>query len=614
MALSPDGKRVAYLIYKDGSEALAVHDFDEGRLAGVSTERITPRSVSFAGSDHVILVASKTTSVIGYRGRLEYSAAFSFNLENKKIRQLLISAEELYPAQEGLGNIVGASPDGKHLLMPGFSGKGYEPPYSLFKVNLGNGRARIVSRGAHDVIDWFVDAEGEPFVREEFNNERDRYRIRVKDGGGWQTILEEEETPRRPYSLWGAKSDESALVLRTTFADSNFSALYELGFDGKISPAIFSREDAGVERILTNMQRQVLGVQYTGVYPTYEFFDAGLTEAVRAAQNRFGAAAASLVSWSDDFNTLLLYVQGGVYAGAYFIFDRESFTATMIANARPDIAPQDIGQVLTIEYKARDGLVIPALLTMPADGTDKGAPLIVMPHGGPEAYDAVGFDWMAQYFASRGYMVFQPNFRGSSGFGKEFRDAGRGEWGGKMQDDITDGVNALIRSGRVDPARVCIIGASYGGYAALAGGAFTPDLYQCVGAIAPVADLPLMLSQERRDHGKSHWVYDYWTELIGDPRASKEKIAAISPVNAADAFTAPVLLIHGRNDLVVPIRQSERMRAALERAGKPVTLIRLKGEDHWLSSADTRLEALKALAAFVEEHIGESASSAAAAE
>ena len=173
-----------------------------------------------------------------------------------------------------------------------------------------------------------------------------------------------------------------------------------------------------------------------------------------------------------------------------------------------------------------------------------------------------------------------------------------------MQDDITDGVRALINTGRADPNRVCIVGGSYGGYAALAGGAFTPDLYQCVAAIAPVSDLPMMLAHERRDHGSNHWVYDYWKELIGDPRSEKEHLRAISPAYAADAFQAPVLLIHGRDDLVVPIGQSARMKSALERADKQVEFIRLKGEDHWLSTAEMRLETLKALDRFVGAHIG----------
>lgn len=301
---------------------------------------------------------------------------------------------------------------------------------------------------------------------------------------------------------------------------------------------------------------------------------------------------------------MLFLVSGSSAAGDYYLLDRKRNVADRIAQSRPDIAPEDIGQVLTIEYKARDGLTIPAILTMPTNRQAANLPLIVMPHGGPESYDFVGFDWLAQFFASRGYLVLQPNFRGSTGFGVSFRDAGRGEWGGKMQDDITDGVNALIKSGRADPQRICIVGASYGGYAALAGGAFTPELYKCVAAIAPVADLPRMLIDERDEYGADHWLLDYWKDLIGDPKAERSKLERISPVNYAGKFTAPVLLIHGKDDLTVPISQSERMERALKSAGKEVEFIRLKGEDHHLSKSETRLATLQALDAFVGKHIG----------
>ena len=229
-----------------------------------------------------------------------------------------------------------------------------------------------------------------------------------------------------------------------------------------------------------------------------------------------------------------------------------------------------------------------------------------MPHGGPEAHDSVRFDWMAQYFASRGYVVLQPNFRGSDGFGAKYKLAGRGEWGRRiMQHDVTDAINSMIKTGWADKDRVCIVGASYGGYAALAGGAFTPDLYRCVAAIAPVADLPTMIYDERRESGSDSWVVTYWKRLIGDPRSERDKLKSISPSEHAAEFTAPVLLIHGNDDIVVPMHQSVIMERALKKAGKPVEFVRLKGGDHWLSTSETRLETLERLATFVDRHIGQ---------
>ncbi|MEQ9315886.1 MAG: S9 family peptidase, partial [Henriciella sp.] len=274
--------------------------------------------------------------------------------------------------------------------------------------------------------------------------------------------------------------------------------------------------------------------------------------------------------------------------------------------SRPNIPQDKIGYVEIIEYEARDGMVIPALLTWPAGvqpGEGKDLPLVVLPHGGPEAHDELSFDWMAQIPASRGMLVIQPQFRGSDGFGREFRDAGRGRWGKEMQDDVTDAAKFLIDQGYADPERVCIFGWSYGGYAALAGATFTPEMYKCVIAGAGVSDLPAMLFWEGRETGFDSPVVAYWNNVIGDRREDREKLKDISPVNFADRVQAPLLLIHGDDDDVVPIEQSEVMLKALQRAGKDVEMIELKDEDHWMSTGEGRMKTAAAVEAFLVEHL-----------
>nr|WP_285817814.1 alpha/beta fold hydrolase [Echinimonas agarilytica] len=248
-------------------------------------------------------------------------------------------------------------------------------------------------------------------------------------------------------------------------------------------------------------------------------------------------------------------------------------------------------------------MAINALLTLPPQIPAKDLPAVVMPHGGPESYDQISFDFMAQYFASQGYAVIQPNFRGSTGFGTAYKLAGRGEWGRKMQDDVTDSLKHFATQGVVDADRVCIVGASYGGYSALAGGAFTPELYKCVVAIAPVADLPLMMKDTQRYTSKYSWVRTYWDRVIQDGNADDDMLEAISPINHVNKFKAPVLLIHGNDDTVVPMKQSLAMEDALEDADKTVTFIELHKEDHYLSNPRTRLEALEATGSFVNKYL-----------
>lgn len=233
----------------------------------------------------------------------------------------------------------------------------------------------------------------------------------------------------------------------------------------------------------------------------------------------------------------------------------------------------------------------------------KNLPTIVMPHGGPASYDNVGFDFMAQAFASRGYLVIQPQFRGSTGFGKKHYEAGWGQWGKGMQDDLTDAVAAYAKAGYVDTERVCIVGASYGGYAALAGAAFTPDLYQCAVSIAGVSHLPKMLAADRSRYGKKSWVLNYWNRSILDGDYDKPLLKTLSPYYAADKVKIPVLLLHGEDDTVVEYEQSKLMYKAINKAKGDAQLIKLKNDDHKLQDSVTRIQAVTEMVNFVEKHI-----------
>jgi dipeptidyl aminopeptidase/acylaminoacyl peptidase len=335
------------------------------------------------------------------------------------------------------------------------------------------------------------------------------------------------------------------------------------------------------------------------------WFDSELGDMEAALQQAFGDRLALLTSWDRARSKFIVFVEG-VDAGAeYYLFNSTTNQADSLGVAYPELAPFGaLARREPMSYPARDGVSIPAYLTTPPNASGP-LPLIVMPHGGPEVRDVGGYDWMAHLFASRGYLVLQPNFRGSIGYGLEFRNAGRGEWGGLMQDDVTDGVQHLIDAGLADPERVCIVGWSYGGYSALSGAVKTPDLYACVVAIAPVADLPDQIRYAKDRYGTRNWVVSYWTNVIGDVREDNAQLVAASPARQAESVRAPVLLVHGAEDTVVPIDQSEEMRSALRRADRDVELLRLSGDDHELYRPATRLEAMQAVVAFLEEHLGE---------
>lgn len=609
--LSPDGQRVAYILREGDMDVLVVHDFTTNTGKGLGrVDEIRARHVQFVGNDHVVLIASKDTSTYGYIGRYEFSAALAFNLKTGKTTQLLRNTEGIHPAQSGLGRIVGIDPGGQHVLMPAYMKAASEASLDLLRVPLESGRGLKIAgaRGSTSTIDWVVDNSGQAIARSDFSERNGVHQIRTRLGGGDWRVVYEEKSLLPAIGLVGIAPDGKSLIV-VDARESEFMSLYSMSMTtGEISPPLMQREDAEVAGVVTGPNRVVHGVRYSGMFPTYGMFDPEIEKAINTVQASLSGSAVFLDSWSDDWSKLLFFVEGGQQAERYIVYDRNTNVLTRISAARPAIKETDVGEVVVIEYKARDGLKIPGLLTWPAgvpEAERKNLPLVVMPHGGPEAYDAVGFDWMAQFLANEGYAVLQPNFRGSSGFGEAFSQAGYREWGRKMQDDITDGAAALSRMGWVDPARTCIVGWSYGGYAALAGGALTPDTYKCVASIAGVSDLRDMLNEERRRHGPRSRSFTYWQLLIGDIDKDREAIEAISPSRMAERFKAPVLLIHGDADTTVPIKQSNMMDDALRKAKKNVRYVRIEGDDHGLVENESRRLVLTELARFLNEHIGQ---------
>ncbi len=610
--LSPNGNSVAFLQRKDGADVLVIHDFATGTSKALAkVTDIRARTVHFVGNDYVVLIASKDTKTFGFRGRYEFSAAFAFNLKTGKYIQLLRNTDGIFPAQSGLGNIVGVDATGQVALMPAYMGSAYaDPSMDLLRVPLDSGRGLRPggAKGTQNTIDWIVNQKGVAVAREEFSEKNQVHEISVReaDNVSWREIYSK-KTPLPEISMVGASADGKSLVIVDS-SESEFLSLYMMSMaDGTISPPLMQRNDAEVVGVISDLNRVVHGVQYSGMFPSYDMFDDAIEADIKGVQNAMSDASVYVDSWADDWSKILFFVEGGKRAERYILLDRTTKKLSAVANARPLITQADVGEVVTVEYKARDGLKIPSLITWPTNvpvDERKDLPLIVMPHGGPEAYDAVGFDWLAQYLANEGYMVLQPNFRGSAGFGDSFAAAGHGEWGRKMQDDITDGANALAKMGWADPARVCIVGWSYGGYAALAGGALTPDTYKCVVSIAGVSNLREMMADDRRRYGRDSRTVTYWEQLIGDPDKNNAAIDAVSPARLADKFKAPVLLIHGEADLIVPIRQSDMMNDALRNAKKDVRYIRIPGDDHSLVDNESRNKALTAIGEFLKTHIG----------
>ncbi len=606
--LSPDGSRVAFISHNDGVDSLAIFDFATGETNALSqVTDLKVRDISFVSDRYLLLLVSRTMRRFGVVDQWEQSAAFSFDLQEGDVVKLLQRTDGLYPYQSGLGRVVGVHPDGDRVFMPAFMGENNNQAYlGLLAVRLDNGRGFEIPgvRGRHDTIDWIISPKGEPLAREDLNGRPPEHEIWSYARGSAKEIYSDESSIAG-ISLIGSLSEDELLTIDSS--DTGYSALYSMSATtGETQGPILNRNDADIGGVITDINRRALGVRYTGMRPTYDMFDPDLTAAIKTVQDALPQSSIWLDSWSSDHSKLLFFVEGGETPERYVVLDRTSGAVQTIINARPQFTSADIGESVEMHYFARDDLKIPGVLTWPAGSTEAdrtALPMVVLPHGGPATYDGLGWDWLAQFIANEGYAVFQPNFRGSTGFGRDHHRAGRREWGRKMQDDITDGVDALISTGWIDPERICIVGWSYGGYAALMGAVRTPDKYKCAASIAGVSDLREMLRHERATGSSTRRVLAYWEHLIGDIDADAAAINAISPVNLTDSITAPVLLVHGDDDTVVQARQSDLMHRALEAAGKPVEYLRIEGDDHNLTFPASRNAVLTRLRAFLAEHL-----------
>ena len=605
--LSPSGKLAAARVVKGGRDMLAILDVDKREfVTAADATRVNPRGIEFVEEDKVVLVAGQTVHGYNVRGgSYYYGHAYSMDLASNDVRPLMTRAKRLYPHQSGLGNIVGRDPESQTIYMPAYVGS-VNPSLGIYAVSLDRRRENLVTRGKVHTIDWFLDTDGKPLVREDFDDKKNIHRIWLVDkNGANKKLLYEEETELRVYGTVGINRERDSLVLSTSSQYTGARSYFLLDLDnGAITGPVLDRDGLDVGRVITDINRVVYGVEYAGFRPTYAFFDKELDERVSVIQQRLPGLWSRLASWNNDFTRLLFEIEGVWTSGAYLMFEEGVATPVTLGQLRPTIGKEHVAPVEATEYEAGDGRMIPALVTSRQDVRDAGnAPLIVMPHGGPRAHDEMGFDWIAQYFASRGYVVLQPQFRGSTGFGHDHLVAGYGEYGGKMISDINDGVHHLIDQGVADPARVCAVGASYGGYAALSLGAFHPEMYRCIVSIAGISDIPKKLTRTKIRSGREDSSIDFFERLYGIEESEKDSLKAISPAYFADAFQAPVLLIHGEKDTRVDIGQSTRMNRALRKADKDVTLIKLKGEDHWLTKEETRVEALRATAEFIEQHL-----------
>lgn len=605
-AVSPDGRYVAAIQAVDGRPIVTVYEGAKPPVVVSSPDAVVV-GLRWVKPDRVaVFLTTDQRLPFDYGNTLLTWGRTIVMSPNGEAQKVLLKDKDYAEFNVGIVSIADIAlddPDSIYMPYFNYSASSGERRRDILKVNVRSGGGQILMRGNFNTRSWVMDGSGHVVARVDFDENSMEEAIFTRDGEEWKPLATYPARGKGGAGVVGLTTDGTALVRYGSSGGSYGLARMDLK-TGRES-ALFNDPRYDVEEVVTDdWTDRVIGVRYVAEMAETHYFEPEWQRLQNGLKKAFPGLSVFAVSVSRDRKTAIVRTEGPRAPPKFYYLTRDTGEASLLAETYPNIAESDLGTMKTYDYKARDGLNIPAYITLPPGSDGKGLPLVVMPHGGPESRDQLGFDWWAQFLASRGYAVLQPNFRGSGGYGHAFEYAGHREWGGKMQDDVTDGVRKAIADGIADPKRVCIVGASYGGYAALAGAAFTPDLYACAVSVSGISDLEDMHHYFVKLYGSPSKALAVWEQRIGDPDKDEAMIEARSPVNKAAAVKCPVLLIHPLADTTVPVKQSRMMADALEDAGKDVTLVEIEGDDHYLQLAATRIAMLTKLESFLAAHIG----------
>jgi dipeptidyl aminopeptidase/acylaminoacyl peptidase len=599
MAMSPDGTRLAYVRTQGDQRSVLIRQLGEPKPLGAFRVGDTKlRAIQWLDGDNLLLTRSSTGGLppgyVGPRRRYEWFQLATYSVSRQKLADLDFQVHgNRVPSNAVSGPAVVRQVGGATTLFAHGQYAASSIMPALFKYSVADPQTWLIDKADEPLTRWTIDESGRVAAEFVYHDGRKKWELLIRKDDRMAVAASGQADIELP-SVQGLSANGDAIIVE--FIENGDAVWKPLMLkDGSWGPAL-AKGAAFANAIVDRKSGRIIG----GI-PNIEdgsnvFFDAEIQAHWDAALRAFPAEQVDLVSYSDDFSSLLLRVFGPRDGYAYALFDWYTHKAAVLSPVYEGLAA--VSEVKRITYAAADGLQIPALLTLPRGAAAKSLPLVVLPHGGPAVADSLHFDWWSQALAAQGYAVLQPNYRGSS-LNFKFQSAGFGEFGRKMQTDLVDGVRYLAAQGVIDPKRVCIVGGSYGGYAALAGVALDSGVYRCAVSVAGMSDM----KRWRESMGyKDSLVRRYWDRYLGIAQQGDPVLSAISPIEHVSAVTVPVLLIHGRDDTVVPYQQSELMASALARAGKSVEFVTLKHEDHWLSNSQTRLQMLEATVDFLKKH------------
>ncbi|MBT3202985.1 MAG: S9 family peptidase [Gammaproteobacteria bacterium] len=596
--ISPNGKYLAALAPFGGRHNIVVMETNglKNMVAVTDLKDYDVSSFFWANNDTIVFGIDKEG--------LESVALYSVKKEGGRAK-ILIKPKISWGARSIRSpSVIDRLVDDPDHILVSYNKRKVKYP-DIYKLNINTAKLTLISKNPGKTVGTLYDHNV-------------NLRIKIELEGVIQTIYYRDNNDQDWRIIGSGSMNEEGMAPlafdydnTTLYVASNkgrdTQAIYKYNFEeNKLGELLFAKEGYDVTTpILSYAKKKLVGFAWQDEKPHIHYIDNEYKTIYEGLKQAFPGKSVSITSKTRDEKLSVVITYSDVAPPKYYLYDQNENKVKFLAASRNWIDPKDMAPMEPIKYTARDGLTISGYLTLPVDykeGSDR-IPLIVNPHGGPFGVrDNWGYNPEIQLLANRGYAVLQMNFRGSGGYGHKFLTAGYKEWGNKMQNDITDSVDWAIKEGFADPDKICIYGASYGGYATMAGLTFTPELYKCGINYVGVTDVALLFST-----WPESWdvMTDVQVERIGDPD-DDEFMESISPLFHVEKIQAPLLILHGKRDPRVVFKHATKLKRKMDKFDKPYEWLSKKKEGHGFRKEENVIEVYKLISKFLDKHIGDS--------
>ncbi len=600
-ALSPDGTYIAFLRPVEGKRALFVRPRNAPDSESLHLEikaEIDFDIYWFRWVSNRFLVVA--TTFAGRRGGLDTveTRLLTVARQGTSLKSLDLKRNGHQPqVQTDIVNLLQDQPN-QLLLSMEANAKGR---IDIFRLNVRTGRLRVVERGTPDTSRWVTDDASNVRIRTDIVGTQKIIFLKGTDDR-WRVLKQFDFFNAPDFEPHGFLNENTLYVASTHENGRRGVYTFDIA-ENTFKERLFLQDDVDVLSLGRHRNGQLWGFHYANTRFATKTIDPIMQDRMAVINQELPDTFNLLLNNSESRRYYLLHASTSNDPGTYYLHDNDHTRLREIGRQYPSLPADTLGKVAPFNFKARDGLSVPAFVTLPRGAalgrTNKKWPVVVMPHGGPRSRDYPSFDYIAHFLADRGYAVLRVNFRGSLGYGRNFEARGFKQWGKSIQDDITDGFRALVESGFADPERACIAGGSFGGYSAMMAAARWPDLYKCAVSLNGAMDL-LRFAEFAQGYRFAGLV----DKRLGHPKDDRRLLQEMSPINLAERIQIPTLLVHSTSDRRVTPDHSQDMHKALLENGKQTKLVLIPGGDHGLSRAAYRTQYLSELEQFLKQNIG----------